>query len=109
MLALGFLLDFLDVLAAVDLEQVALGVFADARRLELAEAHQNPDPWAQHVVALASALELVPDDTEALLTVNTDYEASEVSDAIMEELRDIHDYHAAIAEKTARVISYLGG
>ena len=38
-----------------------------------------------------------------------DLEASEVSDSIMEELRDIHDYHAALAEKTAKVISYLGG
>ena len=34
---------------------------------------------------------------------------SEVSDAIMDELRDIRDYHDALAEKTALLISYLGG
>ena len=37
------------------------------------------------------------------------YEPSEVSDAIMDELRDIHEYHAKLAEKAAKVISYLGG
>lgn len=36
-------------------------------------------------------------------------EPSEISDAIMGELREIHDYHAKLAEKAAKVISFLGG
>ena len=36
-------------------------------------------------------------------------EASEISDAIIDELSDIHDYHAEQAEKAAKVISFLGG
>ena len=43
------------------------------------------------------------------LIEDPDLEASEISDTIMEELRDIHEYHAAQAEKAAKVISYLGG
>ena len=45
-------------------------------------------------------LEMIGDD---------DLEASQISDSVMEELRDIHDYHAKLAEKTAKVISNLGG
>ena len=45
-------------------------------------------------------LEMIGDD---------DLEASQISDTVMEELRDIHDYHAKLAEKTAKVISFLGG
>ena len=36
-------------------------------------------------------------------------EASEISDAIIDELASIHDYHAEQAEKAAKVISFLGG
>ena len=36
-------------------------------------------------------------------------EPSEISDTIIGELREIHDYHAKLAEKTAKVISFLGG
>ena len=35
--------------------------------------------------------------------------ASDISDTIMDELRDIQDYHAKQAEKAAKVISFLGG
>ena len=36
-------------------------------------------------------------------------EASEISETVIEELRDIHSYHAGLAEKAAKVISFLGG
>jgi len=35
--------------------------------------------------------------------------ASDISDTIMDELRELQDYHAKLAEKTAKVISFLGG
>ena len=35
--------------------------------------------------------------------------ASDISDTIMDELKDIQDYHAKQAEKAAKVISFLGG
>jgi hypothetical protein len=36
-------------------------------------------------------------------------EASDISDTVMDELRDLQEYHAKLAEKTAKVISFLGG
>ena len=43
------------------------------------------------------------------LIEDPEVEASEISDAIMDELREIHDHHKAVVEKTAALISYLGG
>lgn len=43
------------------------------------------------------------------LIEDPDLEASEVSDAVMDELEDIHAFHSGLAEKTARIIKYLGG
>ena len=43
------------------------------------------------------------------LIEDPDLEASEISDAIMDELEDIHAYHAERAEKAAKVIKFLGG
>ena len=36
-------------------------------------------------------------------------EASDISDTIIDELKDLRDYHAEQAEKAAKVISFLGG
>jgi hypothetical protein len=35
--------------------------------------------------------------------------ASDISDTIIDELRELQEYHAKLAEKTAKVISFLGG
>ena len=36
-------------------------------------------------------------------------QVSEISDGVMGQLKEIHDHHATMAERTALLISYLGG
>ena len=43
------------------------------------------------------------------LLEDPDVQVSEISDGVMAELKEIHEHHALMAERTALLISYLGG
>ena len=48
-------------------------------------------------------------DLMSELLEDPDIQVSEISDGLMEELKDIQRHHALMAERTALLISYLGG